>query len=130
MDMHACETCGLQHAATGERAESDAVAIARIETQRDIEVARLQGRQERDWNETRVEVAEIEGAAEVATAEATAEVIGEVIAAEAGAEAEPPAEDPAPVVVTGPAEPEEELAPPETAPKESTPKKSSFWPYG
>ena len=36
------------------------VEIARINAERDIEVAKIGARQDRDWNETRVEVAGIE----------------------------------------------------------------------
>jgi hypothetical protein len=55
------------------------VEIARINAERDIEVAKIGARQDRDWNETRVEVAGIEAEAEVGAAEATAEVVAAVI---------------------------------------------------
>lgn len=88
------------------------VEIARINAERDIKVAEIAARQDRNWNETRVEVAGIEAVAEVESAEATAEVIGEVLAIEAGPDA--PAE---PVIIDAPqaiAEDEPEDAPPET----------------
>jgi hypothetical protein len=88
------------------------VEIARINAERDIEVAKIAARQDRDWNETRVEVAEIEAVAEVESAEATAEIIGEVLAAET--EPEAPAD---PIIIDAPeaiASDEPEDAPPET----------------
>lgn len=57
------------------------VEIARINAERDIEVAKIAARQDRDWNETRVEVAEVEAEAEVAAAVAEAEIIGDAIEA-------------------------------------------------
>lgn len=59
--------------------ESEAIILARIEKEKAIELAKLARSTERDWNETRVEVAEIEAEAEVASAEATAEVVAAVI---------------------------------------------------
>lgn len=126
---HYCTGCGDMHG--GEVRESPEVAIARIEADRAVKVARITAHQDENWNETRVEVAGIEGAAEVASAEATAEVVGEIIAAGSGAGDE---EEPAVVVEAPPAEtPEEE---PSIEPKDESsgeppaPKKPglSYWP--
>lgn len=72
-----------------ETGESEAVILARIDADRAIEVAKIQTRQERDYNETRVGVAEIEGAAKVASAEAEAEVIAAALTPEESPEPEP-----------------------------------------
>ena len=131
MELHACETCGLQHGGAGElppRPESDEVAIARIQAERDVEVARLAARESREANETMVDVAEVQAAADVAEAEATAEVVGAVLAAEAESD-QPPAPDP--VIVDAPApEPEPDLAPPPAEPQHHEPKRRPLWPTG
>jgi hypothetical protein len=110
--MPFCQHCGntvdqLLPAVAAAETVSAEVEIARINAERDVEVAKIAARQDRDWNETRVEVAEIEAVAEVAAAEAEAEVIGEIIAAESGAETA--GETGEPIVVQVPdAEPQEE----------------------
>lgn len=93
-------------------AASDEVEIARIQAERDIQVAKIGARTEGDYNDTRVAVAEIEGAAEVGAAEATAEAVAAVVDAQApDDELAEPAE---PAVIEVPAEPPaDELAPPE-----------------
>lgn len=111
MDLHACPDCGLTHAAAGERPVSDAVRIAELETHRDVEVARLARSQEAHYDETRVEVAEIEADGQVATAEALAPAI----AAAGDSDPEP---EPVPVVVEGGGDPDPEPEPelPDVAP--------------
>lgn len=107
MDMHNCPECGLVHSAAGERPESDEVKIARLQAERDIEVARVAARTERDYNDTREEVAKIEADADVAQAEALAEAVADEITGDP----EPPAE-PLPIVLEEPeAEPEPEPEP-------------------
>lgn len=95
--MRYCQDCGTGHdceAETGGRTDP-AVEIARIEAERDIKVAQISARQDKAWNETRVEVAELEADAEVAAAVAEAEVVGAAI--EAGVQPEPE-----PVIVDAP----------------------------
>lgn len=80
-----CPHCGSETelviaAATAADTVDREVEIERIRAERDIEVARINARQERDYNETRVEVAAIEAEAEVGAAEATAEVVAAAIA--------------------------------------------------
>lgn len=104
------------------------VEIARINAERDIEVAKIAARQDRDWNETRVEVAEVEAAAEVASAEATAEVIAAVIEGDA-------APDPEPIIIDAPIvnddqDDTEELPPAEGSPAPEPQRKNTgigFW---
>jgi hypothetical protein len=126
--MPFCPHCGgevdhlVETASPVEEAVSAEVEIARINAERDVKVAQIAARQDKDWNETHAEVAEIEADAEVAAAEATAEVIGEVIAAEGDAPAEEET-DPVVVVEAPPEDPEPETAPPpaeETTPKETS----------
>jgi hypothetical protein len=127
---HYCTGCGEMHG--GEARETPEVAMARINRDADIKIARINAHQDDGYNETRVEVAEIEGAAEVAVAEATAEVVGEIIAAEAGAGDE---EELPPVVVEAPApetideepsmEPKDELSDGPPAEKKTS---FSYWP--
>jgi hypothetical protein len=110
--MRYCPDCGNGHECTAEgreSAESDEVKIARINREADVAIAKLAARTERDWNETRVEVAEVEAEAAVEAAAAEAEVIGAAI--EAGIEPEPE-----PVIVNAPeaiADDEPDDAPPE-----------------
>jgi hypothetical protein len=95
--MRYCPDCGTSHDCEGETGgrTDPAVEIARINADRDVAVAKLGARTERDWNETMVEVAEVEGEAQVAAAVAEAEVVGAAI--EAGIE---PA--PQPVIIDAP----------------------------
>lgn len=119
--LHSCPDCGLAHEAPGPPPTNPEVEIARIQAERDVKVAQLANRQEHDWNETRVEVAEIEGDAQVATAEAEAAVIGEILNAEG---ADPAGPEPIPIVVDGDPEPEPEPepdVPPPPAAEESAP---------
>lgn len=104
MDLHNCPACGLAHAAAGEMPESDEVKIARIQKEERVEVARLQRSQEAHYDETRVEVAEIEAGGQVATAEALAPAIA--AAGDSGPEPEP-----VPVVVEGDPAPEPDPEP-------------------
>lgn len=80
--------------------ESEAVMLARIAKEQAIEVAKIQAKQDRDWNETRVKVAEIEGDAEVGAAEAEAEVIATVLAADEPEQLDEP--EPEPIVIDAP----------------------------
>jgi hypothetical protein len=128
MTAHACQDCGMLHD-TPVQQESEAVAIARIQAENALALARISAREDRNWNETRVEVAEIEAEAEVASATAEAEVIGEIIAAE-GAPAEGEAGEPIVVELPDPpAEPEPAAAEPpvvETHPVKET-KGGGYW---
>jgi len=119
-----CPECGVDHHA-GERQETAAadreVEIARINAKRDVEVARLSAGVERDWNETRVEVAEVEAVAGVEAAEAVADALTDVLA--------PPEPEPAPapeIIVEPEPEPEPELEPEVMPP----PEKSGHSGYG
>lgn len=131
MSAHVCQECGLMHDAVTPT-ESEAVTLARIAKEQAIEVAKIQAKQERDWNETRVEVAAIEGEAEVGAAEAQAEVIGAVLADGD----EPPAAEPEPIVIDAPSitdvgEIDEDAVPPASdAPQPTAPSKPrglGFW---
>lgn len=104
MDLHACPDCGLTHSAAGERPESDEVKIARLNKERDVEIARLSRSEMTHMDETAIEVAEIEAGAQVDTAEA----IAPAIAAAGDSDPEP---DPVPVVVEGDGDPEPEPEP-------------------
>jgi hypothetical protein len=133
MSMHTCAEpgCGLVHDFPGGSVPPNPeVEIARINADRDVSVARLQARQDADWNETRVEVAGIEAGALVAEAEVTAEVIGAAI--EAGAEASVEGDEAGePVIVVADPGAEEPAAPPppELEGDNSGPKKSKgIWP--
>lgn len=132
--MPYCPHCGneVEHvpgvAAVAETVSSE-VEIARINAERDVKVAQINARQERDWNETRLEETKLETEAEVASAEATAEVIGEVLAAETGSAEEEETET-EPVVVAEVPEPEPDLAPPPVdGGHETGPKKKPGWAF-
>jgi hypothetical protein len=129
--MRYCEDCGNGHECTAagrESVESDEVKIARINREADVQIAKLGARTERDWNETRVEVAEIEADAAVEAAAAEAEVVGAAI--EAGI-----APEPEPVIIDAPeaiadAEPDDAPPPAEgSAPPEPKAKAAGlgFW---
>lgn len=115
--MRYCEHCGTPHECEAEPGRADpAVEIARINADRDIAVARLSARQDKDWNDTRVEVAGIEAAAAVEAAAVEAEVIGDAIEASG-------VDDPEPVIIDVPDQPPpddegdaEELPPAEGSP--------------
>lgn len=109
--MAYCPNCGNEvdhEISPEERAIRDAVEIARINADRDIQIARLQARQQREELETAEHVAETEAEAEVGAAFAEAEVLATTL--EAGVTEE----EPAPVIVDAPAEePEDDMVPPE-----------------
>jgi len=112
--MPFCPNCGtpLDGSLPRPEPEPEAVTLARINAERDVKVAQISARQERDWNESREAIAEVEAEAAVEVAAAEAEVIGEIIAAET---ADPPEAEPLPepVVVEAPAPaPELSDAPP------------------
>lgn len=93
-----CPDCGTGHeceAGTGGRTDP-AVEIARINADRDIAVARLGARMQRDELATAEEVAEVQAEAEVTAAVAEAEVVAAAI--EAGIEP-----GPEPVIIDAPA---------------------------
>jgi hypothetical protein len=97
LDTRFCPDCGAGHecaAGTGERTNPE-VEIARINAERDVSVARLAARQDKDWNETRIEVAAIEAEAGVEAAATEAEIVGAAI--EAGI-----APEPEPVIIDAP----------------------------
>jgi hypothetical protein len=66
------------------------VQIARINAERDVEVARIAARQDKDWNATRLAETELETEAVVVAAVAEAEVLGDVLNASAPEPEEPP----------------------------------------
>lgn len=80
--MRYCPECGTGHDCTvtaGEGVESDEVKIARINADSAEALAKIAARQDRDWNQTRTEVAEIEADAMVEAAEVEGEVIAAAI---------------------------------------------------
>lgn len=129
--MPFCPHCGNEVEAaipwtmTEDKTVSAEVEIAKINAERDVEVAKISARTDRDYNETRTEVAQIEADAQVAEATVEAELIGDAITA--GIEPEPEPE-PVPVVVEpGPEpEPEPDFIPP-VPDKEPKVKQSSGW---
>lgn len=130
MDLHACETCGLQHIHPGELPpppESDAVRIAKIEADRDVAVERLRARQTAAELETAETIAETAAEAEVAVAETEADAAAEV--AEALMET---ADEPGEVIVAPEPEPEpeDEMTPPEVEHHERMPARKPLWSFG
>jgi hypothetical protein len=95
--MAYCPNCGSSvedgqiGPAAAEMASAE-VQIARIQCDRDIEVARINARQDKDWNATRLAETEMETEAAVVAAVAEADVLGDVVAASTAASepAEPP----------------------------------------
>lgn len=127
--MPYCQHCGGEvsqlPAAVAETVSAD-VKIAEINANRDIEVAKIAARQDRDWNDTRETVAQIEAEAEVGAAQADAAGMAAAAAVIAETDADPEAEP----VVTEPLplpEPEPDMAPPpaedhsEVAPRKHKP---------
>jgi hypothetical protein len=130
MDLHECPACGLQHGAGGAPPANPEVEIARINASRDVEVAKLAARQEKDWNETRIAETEVEAAAATETAAIEAE--SGVEAAEAVADALTPEPDPAVVIEapdTGPAEEEPTIEPADGGNEPPPAPKKSSWSY-
>lgn len=112
--MRYCPDCGTSHEceAQAQGREDPQVAIARINAERDMAIAKITARQEQQWNESREAIAEIEAdtAAEVAVAEA--EVLGAILATEGGdGEGDPVIID-APPVDAGDPEPDAGDLPP------------------
>ena len=100
MATHDCPDCGLTHSMP-ERGTSEAVRIAEINANRDIEVARLARAEAR--METEAELAAVGIVTEAETEQAVIEAESGVEAAEAVAEALAPPE-PEPQIVEVPAE--------------------------
>lgn len=126
-----CPDCGTGHdcESASSAAPNPEVEIARINAKRDVEVARLSAGQDRDWNETQTEIAEIEAVSGVAEAEAVAGALTDVLA--------PPDPEPMPeadpIVITDPGPAEPDVAPPPAGdsagiPKE--PKSKPIWGFG
>lgn len=128
MAAHICADCGLLHDMPAAPEESDQVKIARINREADYKIAQLSARQDSDWNETRVEVAEIEAEAQVEAAVVEGEIIAAALEA-SDVEAEP-IEIVAPDVITT-VDTDIEQAPPETdgspVPTESKPRGLGMW---
>jgi hypothetical protein len=109
MGPHHCTGCGEVHG--GEHREDPAVAIARIEAERDVKVAELQRGEFQQTPleaETEVAVAEIEAAAAVEESTVKADVLEDIMTP-----AEP---EPEPVVVVS-----DETAPPADGPADDEP---------
>lgn len=119
MSTRYCEGCGTPHECSGAgEGVSDAVRIAELETKRDVEVARVAARADREDAAAEVEVAEIEADASVEVATAEAEIIAPVLAVQLdggqGDDPEPePEGDPVVVEVPPDAGPPDAEAPPE-----------------
>jgi hypothetical protein len=128
--MRYCPDCGTGHdcEAGAEGRTDPGVEIARINADRDVAVAKLQARMQREELETVEVVAEIEADAEVESSAAEAEIVGAAL--EGGVEPQPE-----PMVINAPeaiAESGPDDAPPEvegSAPPEPKHKASGigFW---
>lgn len=110
--MAYCQHCGseVDHEVNPvEQAARDQVEIARINAERDVAIARLQARMQREELDTVETVTETESDAQVAAAEVEAEIIAAAIESTSTDEAAPLViEDPGPVE-----EPADEMTPPE-----------------
>lgn len=122
-----CPHCGnpadtITGAPPAEEREPMEVQLARIEADKEITIAKLQARQEHGYNETRIEVAEIEADAMVEASAAEAEILGAAIEASDTPDAEPiEIIAPEPVDEDGP---EDALPPAEGSPVPETHSKS------
>jgi hypothetical protein len=112
MDAHYCSACGESHG--GRQGESDEVKVAKINADRDIEVARLARAEARQEIEAEIEQTEIIADAAVEEAVVEAAVLDDILNPEPEAAAEPeptvveiPDAEPEPETVPGPAELEE-----------------------
>lgn len=124
--MAFCPGCGTDleapfAAAAATEVGSDEVRIAKINADRDVEVARINASLQRSELETAETIAEVEAEAQVATAEAEAEVIAAVISETGGQGDEPDDPPPAPVIVDNDPPPDEPDAPPLAEPSEPEP---------
>jgi hypothetical protein len=129
-----CADCGSGNVllAPGPAEESEAVKLAKIDSETRIKIAQLQHHDELAVNETAVEIAETQAETEVAVAEVQAEAIAELVA-----EGEPELQqddqgDPEIVVVEAEAEPEPDAPPPpdehHSVPAEPKRSPMSWWP--
>lgn len=109
-----CPECGADHHAEDREAQAAVdreIEIARIHAERDIRVAQISARQDRDWNETRVEVAEIEATADVESAAAEATVVATILGSDGDQDQEPLIIDAPPISEPEP-DPTDDAAPP------------------
>jgi hypothetical protein len=90
MAVHTCTDCGLIHdALVADEREPMEVTLRRLAKEEAIEVAKINARVDREYNETRIEVAEIETEAMVEAAVVEGEVIAAAIEASDVPAAEP-----------------------------------------
>ena len=120
---HYCSACGEIHG--GHSGETEAIKIAKIEADRDIEVARLARAEARQEIEAGVEETKIEAAAAVDAAVVESQVIEELATPEPAAIIAPQG-DPAPVTEVPEAVSEPE-SPPESEPVSSGSKGGGWW---
>lgn len=125
---HYCSACGEVHG--GHSGDSEAVRVAKIQADRDIEVARIQRSEARQAIEAETEQTEIESEAAVEAAVAEAVTTTAVLAATAEEAPSEPAPE-APVAEEAPAVVEEVSdgeppAPPETE-KRAPAKSGGYW---
>lgn len=122
--QHYCSACGEVHG--GSSRESEEVKIAKINADRDIEVAKLSRAEMREMNEAHTEQTEIEAGAAVEQTAIEAEAITEIGVPPEAEPAVPVVE--APVVVEAPQESvDEPPAPPETEPAPSHSRGGGMW---
>lgn len=123
--MHECPDCGLSHDAPGRPAEDPMVKVAKVEAERDIQVAKIQAGVSRDEM-----LREIEALRAELTVRQEEPPIAESVIVEAQADPEPePEPEVIPVDAPAPEPPAEETPPPpETVPpSKSEKKKAGFW---
>lgn len=118
--MKFCPECGTPHEcnAEGESRTPPEVEIARINADRDVAVAKLTARMNREELGTAEAIAETEADAQVDTAEAEAEVIGAILAEGGGGEPEPATP---PIMIDAPVDVSQEADPEELPPAEGSP---------
>lgn len=109
--MAYCPNCGNeieQEVSAEQQALREQVEIARINADRDVAIARLQARMQREELDTVETVAETQADAQIESAAVEAEVVGAAIETAA-------VEEPEPIIIedSAPEEPVEEMAPPE-----------------
>ena len=122
--QHYCSACGEIHG--GNSREADEVRIAKINAERDIEVARIQRSEAKAAMDAETEQTEIVAEAEVESAVAEA-IVTTTILAENDQPPEPESEPaPEPVIVEAP-EPEEEVPAPAEVEHESPKHDKGYW---
>lgn len=122
---HYCSACGEVHG--GHSGETEAIKIAKINADRDIEVARIARSETRQELEAATEQTAIEAEAQVAEAVVEAAVLEEIVTPEPQAAPELEPETEPEVIVADAPESDDVPPPPESEPAKEPKSSGGYW---